>query len=98
VNSLRIFNQDSAGNNTITSTYYQNIIHYYFLKNVNSYFTLRDIVNDIIPLLPLRIRKEKKDHNITEQKSYIVEDREKTFRKYFLIWFHGEFYQINKSL
>ena len=75
-----IFNQDSSGNIKDTSLYYQYIIRY-FLRDVNAYFKVRTVGNEVIKFVPLRTRK---NHNVNDSNpSDIIEDREKTFRKYF---------------
>jgi hypothetical protein len=79
ISSLKeIFNQDSSGNATIKSLYYQHIIRN-FLKDTDSYFKVRQISNTIFNIVPLR---RKKNFNPNNNKSEMVEDREKTIRKY----------------
>jgi hypothetical protein len=79
-----IFNQDSSGKTKDTSLYYQQIIRY-FLKDVNSFFKVRVIVNEILDTVPPRSKKKDIDNNNnnnSKRKSDKVEYREKTYRKY----------------
>lgn len=77
-----IFNKDNTGNTTDTSIYYQRIIQY-FLNDVQSYYTLRDVVNPILHLLPLRTKNKKKNYDLNKDKNKIVESKEKTLTNYF---------------
>ena len=77
-----IFKQDSRGDTTVKSLYYQHIIKF-FLKDMYSYYKVREVINWIIDIVPLRTKDAQKGHNlISNNKSDTVEDREKTFRKY----------------
>ncbi|CAN5865529.1 hypothetical protein BH23THE1_BH23THE1_13580 [soil metagenome] len=76
-----IFAQDSKGNTTVLSSYYQRIIQY-FLVDTNSYIKVREVANCVIKNVDLRIKKGNAIDK-TQNKNEIVEDREKTFRKYF---------------
>ncbi len=70
-----IFNQDISGNFTDKSLHYHYIIRY-FLKDVHSYFKVRDVVNEIIEYVPLRTKNIQKGYDPNQNKSDIVGDRE----------------------
>ena len=74
-----IFNVDDNGNKTTRSLYYQCILRY-FLKDPNQFAKVREVANWLIDIVPLRTKKAS---NESGSKSEIVENREKTFRKYF---------------
>ena len=74
-----IFKEDENGKQTIRSQYYQNILKF-FLKDSSKYFKVRMVANSLIRVVPTRRRKTK---NTKEPPSKIIENREKTLRKYF---------------
>ncbi len=65
----------------IKSSYYQNIIRF-LLKNANSYYKIREVANYVVLNTQQRIKKNK-DPKIRNKKKHIIEDREKTLRRYF---------------
>lgn len=78
-----IFKHDSSGNTTEKSLIYQHIIKY-FLKDVNSYYKVREVENKVKDDIPHNTKNKKDNPNIIHySKSIIVEHSEKTFRKYF---------------
>ncbi len=76
-----MFEQDSNGNTTPRSLYYQRILQC-FLRGVNSYFKVREVANWVVGKVELRTKKGDLADKIPPR-SDIVEDREKTFRRYF---------------
>jgi predicted transcriptional regulator/DNA-directed RNA polymerase subunit M/transcription elongation factor TFIIS len=73
-----IFNVDKNGNKTLKSLYYQNILRF-LLNDPNQFYKVREISNWLVDNVSLR---SKINTEIEISKSKIVEDREKTFRKY----------------
>lgn len=76
-----IFNKYESGDSPIKSMYYQNIIKF-FLKDVNSYYKVREVANGVIRITQQRLKKNK-DPKIRNKKKHKIEDREKTLRRYF---------------
>jgi DNA-directed RNA polymerase subunit RPC12/RpoP len=74
-----VFNQDSNGDTTTKSLYYQNIIRF-FLKDIHSFYKVREVEKWLLTKVPLRTKiKDKEIDSITNNK---IEYREKTIRNY----------------
>lgn len=73
-----IFNTVKNDNKLLKSLYYQNILRF-LLNDTNQFYKVRDISNWLVDNVPLRSKIHPK---IQENRSKLVEDREKTFRKY----------------
>ncbi len=78
-----IFKEDSKGNTSEKSLTYQHIIKY-FLKDVFSYYKVREVENKVKDDLVHNTKNKKDDqHSLNYTKSIIIEHSERTFRKYF---------------